>query len=92
MEPDRKKQGQERHRHRSIPLPSLRTVRRSAALSQKDLAGLAGVAPNTVRLLEGGQRGAYPGTVRKLASALGGTPADLVRGPHPGGGEEHIDG
>jgi transcriptional regulator with XRE-family HTH domain len=87
VERGRRKVDQERCRHRSIPLPALRAARRSIAASQRQLAEMAGVSANTVRLLEGGRRGAYPGTVRKLASALGVTPVELVRGPHPGPGE-----
>ncbi len=47
-------------------------------MSQKELGELAKVSPGTVYRLENGLRGAYPGTVRKLAVALGVTPADLV--------------
>ena len=69
---------------RSIPLPALRAARRSMALSQRRLAEMAGVSANTVRLLESGRRGAYPGTVQKLASALGMEPAELTLGRRPG--------
>ena len=64
--------------NRSIPLPRLRELRRSRGLSQKELGELAGVASGTVYRLENGLRGAYPGTVRKLAGALGVTPEELV--------------
>ncbi len=67
--------------NRSIPLPSLRELRQSRGLSQRALGKRAGVSPGTVYRLENGIRGAYPSSVRKLASALGVTPADLVRGP-----------
>jgi transcriptional regulator with XRE-family HTH domain len=83
---DRKQQCQ----HRSIPLPNLRAVRRSRALSQRQLAELAGVSANTVRSLESGRRGAYPVTVRRLASALEVSPVDLVREPRPG--REELEG
>lgn len=83
MERDRPKEDQERCRNRSIPLPALRALRQSVALSQRQLAERAGVSANTVRLLEGGRRGAYPGTLRKLASALRVAPADLTREPRP---------
>ena len=69
---------EDQHRNRSIPLPRLRELRRSRGLSQKELGELAGVASGTVYRLENGLRGAYPGTVRKLAVALGVTPEDLV--------------
>src|SRR5215213_6102979 len=51
VEEDRRKVGPERCQSRSIPLPALRAIRRSMALSQKQLAELAGVSANTVRLL-----------------------------------------
>jgi hypothetical protein len=41
---------------------------------------MAGVAHTTVQRLESLSRGAYPRTVRKLATALGTEPADLVGG------------
>ena len=69
---------QERHRNRSIPLPHLREVRQSRGLSQRELGELARVSSGTVYRLENGLRGAYPGTIRKLAVALDVTPADLV--------------
>lgn len=69
---------QERHRNRSIPLPHLREVRQSRGLSQRELGELARVSSGTVYRLENGLRGAYPGTIRKLAVALAVTPADLV--------------
>ena len=78
MEHDRQK-NREQCQHRGIPLPSLRTVRWRAALSQRQLAELAGVSANTVRLIETGRRGAYATTVAKLAAALRVSPAELVR-------------
>ena len=78
MSQDRSKEDQPQHQNRSIPLPHLRELRQSRGLSQKELGELAGVASGTVYRLENGLRGAYPGTVRKLASALGVTPEDLV--------------
>jgi transcriptional regulator with XRE-family HTH domain len=67
-------------RYRGIPLPHLREVRQSRGLSQKELGELAGVSPGTVYRVETGLRGAYPGTVRKLATALGVTSEELVHG------------
>ena len=67
------------YRNRSIPLPRLRELRRSRGLSQKELGEVAGVSSGTVYRLENGLRGAYPGTVRKLAVALEVTPEELVR-------------
>ena len=69
----------ERYRNRSTPLPRLREFRQSRGLSQKELSEIARVSPGTVYRLENGLRGAYPGTVRKLASAFGVAPEDLVR-------------
>ena len=78
MSQDHSREDQEQYRNRSIPLPRLRELRRSRGLSQKELGELARVASGTVYRLENGLRGAYPGTVRKLATALGVTPGDLV--------------
>ena len=66
------------YRNRSIPLPHLRELRRSRGLSQKELGEVASVSSGTVYRLENGLRGAYPGTVRKLAGALKVTPKDLL--------------
>ena len=65
---------------RSTRLPALATHRRRQGLTQRQLGELAGVAHTTVRRLESLSRGAYPGTLRKLALALGVEPADLVGG------------
>jgi transcriptional regulator with XRE-family HTH domain len=83
VEQDRRKADRETFQHRSIPLPALRVLRRSMAMSQRRLADRAAVSPNTVRLLEGGRRGAPPTTVRKLAQALGVAPAALAQGHRP---------
>jgi transcriptional regulator with XRE-family HTH domain len=69
---------QERYRHRSIHLPYLRALRQGKGLSQKELGELARVSPGTVFRVENGLRGAYPGTVRKLATALGVAPEELL--------------
>ncbi len=65
---------------RSTPLPGLAAHRRRRGLTQRQLGELAGVAHTTVQRLESLRRGAYPRTVRKLASALGVAPEDLLRG------------
>ena len=78
MSQDHSREDQGRYRNRSIPLPRLRELRHSRGLSQRELGQLARVSSGTVYRLENGLRGAYPGTVRKLASALKVTPADLV--------------
>jgi transcriptional regulator with XRE-family HTH domain len=67
-------------RYRGILLPYLREVRRSKGLSQRELGELARVSSGTVYRVETGRRGAYAGTVRKLAAALGVAPEVLVHG------------
>jgi transcriptional regulator with XRE-family HTH domain len=71
------------HSGRSIPLPGLRAARQKAGLTQSELAELAGVARGTVHRLETLKRGGYPRTLRKLATALGVAPAQLVRDHRP---------
>jgi transcriptional regulator with XRE-family HTH domain len=68
------------NRIRGIRLPYLREIRQSRGLSQRDLGELARVSPGTVYRLENGLRGAYPGTVRKLAAALRVAPEVLLYG------------
>jgi len=65
---------------RSTPLPALAKHRRRRGLTQRQLGELAGVAHTTVQRLESVERGAYPQTLRKLASALGVEPGALVGG------------
>ena len=67
-------------RSRSTPLPGLAEHRRRRGLTQRQLGELAGVAHTTVQRLESLKRGAYPRTLRKLATALGVAPAALVHG------------
>jgi transcriptional regulator with XRE-family HTH domain len=65
-------------RSRSIPLPALAAHRRKRGLTQRQLGELAGVAHTSVQQLESLKRGAYPQTLRKLASALGIAPEELL--------------
>jgi transcriptional regulator with XRE-family HTH domain len=65
-------------RSRSTPLPGLATHRRQRGLTQRQLGELAGVAHTTVQRLESLRRGAYPQTLRKLATALSVEPKDLL--------------
>jgi transcriptional regulator with XRE-family HTH domain len=65
-------------RSRSIPLLGLAAHRRRRGLTQRQLAELADVAHTTVQRLESLKRGAYPQTLRKLASALGIAPEELL--------------
>jgi len=67
-------------RSRSTPLPALATHRRRRGLTQRQLGELAGVSHTTVQKLETLQRGAYPKTLRKVATALGVAPEDLLHG------------
>jgi transcriptional regulator with XRE-family HTH domain len=67
-------------RSRSIPLPALATHRRRRGLTQRQLGELADVAHTTVHQLESLSRGAYPQTLRKLATALGVAPEELLQG------------
>jgi transcriptional regulator with XRE-family HTH domain len=65
-------------RSRSILLPALAAHRRQRGLTQRQLGELAGVAHTTVQRLESLSRGAYPQTLRKLATALKVEPKDLL--------------
>ena len=65
-------------RSRSTRLPGLAAHRRRRGLTQRQLGELAGVAHTTVQRLETLERGAYPQTLRKLASALGVAPEELL--------------
>src|SRR5829696_7872227 len=60
--------------------PLLRGLRERAALSQKDLAELSGVARATIADLEAGKRPARPSTLRKVAQGLGVVVTDLYEG------------
>jgi transcriptional regulator with XRE-family HTH domain len=71
---------QQRYSNRSIRLPYLRELRQSKGLSQKNLGQLARVSPGTIYRLENALRGAYPGTLRRLATALGVAPEALLHG------------
>jgi transcriptional regulator with XRE-family HTH domain len=63
---------------RSTQLPALAAHRRRQGLTQRQLGELAGVAHTTVQRLESLKRGAYPQTLRKLATALRVEPKDLL--------------
>ena len=57
----------------------VRTAREEKFLSQRELAGRAGVNHNTVWRIEGGGPvEAHPRTIRKIAEALSVDPASLV--------------
>ena len=61
-----------------LKTPRLRALREQAALSQEGLAKESGVSRATIADLEAGKRPARPSTRRKLAKALGVTPAELM--------------
>jgi transcriptional regulator with XRE-family HTH domain len=65
-------------RFRSTPLPGLAAHRRRRGLTQRQLGQLAGVAHTSVQRLESLNRGAYPQTLRKLATALRVVPEELL--------------
>ena len=67
----------------STPLAALAAHRRRQGLTQRQLGELAGVAHTTVQRLESLNRGAYPQTLRKLATALGVSPEELLHGEKP---------
>jgi transcriptional regulator with XRE-family HTH domain len=83
MEKKRRKEDQEGCTNRSIPLRALRELRQRRRLTQRELITLANVSAGTVYRLENTRRGAYPVTIRKLATALGVAPARLVRDHRP---------
>lgn len=58
-------------------MTTLRELRESNALSQRDLARLAGMSVNTILDLEKGRRRPRPSTRRKLAKALKVLPRDI---------------
>jgi len=62
---------------------SLREVRRSRAMSQHDLAGLAGVTASAISQAERAERGLSLATLVRLSSALGVTIDDLLHGEDP---------
>jgi DNA-binding XRE family transcriptional regulator len=65
-----------------VKLTRLRAVRERKALTQDELATLAGVSRQTVVKIEGGLEPRLP-TVRKLAKALGVEPRDLMAPGEP---------
>ena len=69
-----------RWRNRSTLLPTLRQLRRSQGLTQRELARLAAVSSGTIYRLENELRGAYPATIRRLAAALEVPTEELVHG------------
>jgi len=60
-----------------VRLSRLRAIRERKALTQDELADMAGVSRQTIVKIEGGLE-PRPPTVRKIASALGVEPSDLM--------------
>ena len=57
----------------------LRELRHQRVLSMRELEERSGVSYNTIWRLETGKTGAQPRTIRRIATALGVDPADLVK-------------
>lgn len=62
-----------------VPLPGLRNRRILAALTQAQLADLAGISRLSITRLEARAGSATPQTVRRLADALKCEPRDLIQ-------------
>jgi transcriptional regulator with XRE-family HTH domain len=65
----------------TIP-PRLRETRLTYPLTQEELAAASGVSISAIVRLEKGDMPAEPATIRKLATALGVTPRDLMALPN----------
>jgi transcriptional regulator with XRE-family HTH domain len=57
----------------------LRRIRKERLLTQVELSKMTGVAQDSISSLETGKREAHPGTIRKLAKALGVESTKLVK-------------
>jgi transcriptional regulator with XRE-family HTH domain len=57
----------------------LRRIRKERLLTQVELSKMTGVAQDSISSLETGKREAYPGTIKKLAEALGVEPRKLLK-------------
>ena len=60
-------------------MTKLKALREERVLSQRELARMAGLVQMTVWRLENGYRDARPGTIRKIAAALGVKPKELLK-------------
>jgi transcriptional regulator with XRE-family HTH domain len=65
-----------------VDMSKMKALRQERVLSQRDLASMAGLTQMTVWRIENGYRDARPGTIRKLAGALGVEPKELVKEDH----------
>ena len=57
----------------------LRRLRKERLLTQVELSKMTGVAQDSISALETEKREAHPGTIRKLAKALGVEPTELLK-------------
>ena len=56
-----------------------RRIRKERLLTQAELSRMTGVAQDSISSLETGKREAHPGTIRKLAKALGVGSTELIK-------------
>jgi integrase len=68
------------YRFLKVDTAKLRQLRREAALSQQELADLAGTTQETISRLERGHHAARGSTLRRLAEVLGVEPKELMKG------------
>jgi transcriptional regulator with XRE-family HTH domain len=61
-----------------VKLPHLRAIRERKPLSQRELAEQAGLSRVAIIKIEAGAADPHPATIRKLATALGVEPTDLM--------------
>ena len=57
----------------------LRSLRKERLFTQVELSKMTGVAQDSISSLETGKREAHPGTIKKLAEALGEEPRKLLK-------------
>jgi transcriptional regulator with XRE-family HTH domain len=58
-------------------MKSLKILRRQKALSQREIAAIAGISTSTYNRVEKGLEEPMPNTMRKIAVALGVEPSDI---------------
>ena len=58
-------------------MKSLKILRRQKALSQREIAAIAGISTSTYNRVEKGLDEPMPKTMRKIAEALGIEPSDI---------------
>jgi transcriptional regulator with XRE-family HTH domain len=61
-----------------IDVEKIKHLRVEQALSLRELASASGLAHTTIWKLEQGREDVHPRTIRKLATALGVTPCELM--------------